>query len=180
MSHRIAGTDTSAVTMTFTLLLLLNNIETLAKLTAELETAFPFKHDSITFANTQDLPYLNAVINESMRVRPIVAVGKYTSQRSERRLMSRTCTIYHRTMHDLELCHPERSKQCFHSTWKLELTIQTTVIAGLSEMMRDPRIWPDSTEFIPERWLGTYKGADVDRKAFLPFSAGSRNCIGQQ
>jgi len=46
--------------------------------------------------------------------------------------------------------------------------------------MKDPRIWPDATSFVPERWLGKYKGVEVDRKAFLPFSAGSRNCPGQQ
>ena len=47
-------------------------------------------------------------------------------------------------------------------------------------MQRDPRIWPDADSFIPERWHGEYKGAEVDRKAFMPFSAGTRNCIGQQ
>ena len=57
---------------------------------------------------------------------------------------------------------------------------QTIVSAWLSEMQRDPRIWPDPDAFIPERWLGDYKGVASDRKAFIPFSAGSRNCIGQQ
>ena len=74
----IAGSDTSAVTLTHTYLLLLNNPEKLNKLIAEIDTAFPSKHDSITFANTQDLPYLNACINESMRVLPILVVGRST------------------------------------------------------------------------------------------------------
>ena len=72
----IAGSDTSAVTLTHTYLLLLNNPEKLKKLIAEIDTAFRSKHDSITFANTQDLPYLNACINESMRVLPILVVGR--------------------------------------------------------------------------------------------------------
>ena len=50
----------------------------------------------------------------------------------------------------------------------------------ISEMQRDPSIWPDADAFIPERWLGDYKGVAADRKAFLPFSGGSRVCIGQQ
>ncbi len=74
---RIAGSDTSAVTLTMTLLLLLNNPETLKKLISEIDAAYPKKYDTITFTNTQDLPYLNAVINESMRVLPILVVGKF-------------------------------------------------------------------------------------------------------
>jgi len=54
------------------------------------------------------------------------------------------------------------------------------VAAYISEMMTDPRIWPDPMDFIPERWLHAYKGIEADRKVFMPFSAGSRNCIGQQ
>jgi cytochrome P450 len=50
----------------------------------------------------------------------------------------------------------------------------------VSEVQRDPRIWPDAETFIPERWLGDYKGVAADRKAFMPFSGGSRVCIGQQ
>ena len=61
-----------------------------------------------------------------------------------------------------------------------ELIEQTVVAAFISEMMKDPRIWPDPDDFIPERWLHEYKGVEADRKAFVPFSAGSRNCIGQQ
>ena len=66
----------------FTQLLLLNNPETLKALKAEIDAAFPSVDDPITFAKTQDLHYLNAVINESMRVLPIVVVGlaRYTEQ----------------------------------------------------------------------------------------------------
>jgi cytochrome P450 len=76
---RIAGSDTTSSTLTFTMLLLLNNQEKLNNLVAEIDASFPAKCDSITFANTQDLPYLNAVINESMRVMPIVIAGQLTT-----------------------------------------------------------------------------------------------------
>jgi cytochrome P450 len=56
-------------------LLLVNNPDKLEALKNEIDAAFPSKDDPITFANTQDLPYLNAVINESLRVMPIVASG---------------------------------------------------------------------------------------------------------
>jgi len=76
MVWRIAGSDTTSLTATFTLLLLLNNQEKLKELTAEIDSNFVSLDDTITFAKTQDLPYLNAVINESMRIMPIVTGGK--------------------------------------------------------------------------------------------------------
>lgn len=146
----IAGSDTTSLTATFTLLLLLNNQEKLRELRAEIDSAFPSQDDTITFAKTQDLPYLNAVINESMRMMPIVTAGVV-------RLVPETTII----------CGYEIPKDTIVSTW-------------ISEMQRDPRIWRDPNSFIPERWISNYKGVAADRKAFMPFSAGSRNCIGQQ
>lgn len=73
--NRIAGSDTTGTSATFTTLLLVNNQDKLRALRDEIDAAFPSKNDPITFANTQDLPYLNAVINESMRIMPIVTSG---------------------------------------------------------------------------------------------------------
>lgn len=58
------------------MLLLLNHPEKMEVLLAEINAAFPSRGDSITYAKTQELPYLNAVLNESMRVMPIVVAGK--------------------------------------------------------------------------------------------------------
>lgn len=78
----VAGTDTSSVTLTFCLLLLLNNPDKLAKLAQELDEAFPSRNDPITFEKTLNLPYLNAALSESMRAMP-VAVGMLLSVWSE-------------------------------------------------------------------------------------------------
>jgi hypothetical protein len=48
-------------------------------LKAEIDKTFPSKDDPITFAKTQDLHYLNAVINETLRVMPIVVSGRFKS-----------------------------------------------------------------------------------------------------
>jgi cytochrome P450 len=58
------------------LLLLLNNPDKLKELTSEIDSTFPFLEDNVTFAKTQDLPYLNAAINESMRLMPIITGGR--------------------------------------------------------------------------------------------------------
>ncbi|KAF7913101.1 uncharacterized protein EAE98_011652 [Botrytis deweyae] len=146
----IAGSDTTGTTCTFTLLLLLNNPSKLQLLTQEILSAFPSQNDTITFANTQELPYLNAAINESMRLMPMVVSGlpRYTSE----------------------------------TNWidGFEIPAHVTTYAFPNILQVDPRIWPDADSYIPERWLDDYKGAPVDKKAFLPFSGGVRNCIGQQ
>lgn len=74
---RIAGSDTTGTSAVFTVLQLVNNPEKLQNLKREIDVAFPSKDDTITFANTQDLPYLNAVINETLRVMPIVVSGRF-------------------------------------------------------------------------------------------------------
>lgn len=66
------------------------------------------------------------------------------------------------------------------SRWISLTNYKTMVAAFTAAMARDSHIWPDPQSFVPERWLGEYKGVEADRKAFMPFSAGSRNCIGQQ
>jgi cytochrome P450 len=45
-------------------------------------------------------------------------------------------------------------------------------------MHRDPRYWKNPDEFIPERWLEA--DFSPSRFVYFPFSAGSRNCIGEQ
>lgn len=42
---------------------------------------------------------------------------------------------------------------------------------------KDPRHWPNPEKFIPERFLS---GEERHPFAFIPFSAGQRNCIGQR
>ncbi|KAF8848447.1 cytochrome P450 [Acephala macrosclerotiorum] len=146
----IAGSDTTSTTATFTLVLLLNNQDKLKKLVEEIDASFPSKDDPITFARTQELPYLNAVINESMRVMPIVVLGlaRYTEEKA---LIS-----------------------------GYEIPKGTTVSPAIGQLMKDPRIWPDPEKFVPQRWLEGYDGTKADTKAFYPFSSGSRNCPGQQ
>ena len=46
---------------------------------------------------------------------------------------------------------------------------------------RHPHYWDNPEEFQPERWINVSKTEEERRRfAFLPFSAGARNCIGQR
>lgn len=42
---------------------------------------------------------------------------------------------------------------------------------------RDPILFPEGERFLPERWL---EETPEMRNAFIPFSAGPRNCVGMK
>lgn len=46
-------------------------------------------------------------------------------------------------------------------------------------MARDPSIWENPLEFIPERFAIEKDNENFNPFAYIPFSGGFRNCIGQ-
>ena len=72
---RVAGSETTSSTLTFALLKLVQDHRVRDLLVKELDSAFPNRNDAITTSKTKDLPYLNAVINETMRLMPAAANG---------------------------------------------------------------------------------------------------------
>ncbi|RKL20178.1 hypothetical protein BFJ68_g2887 [Fusarium oxysporum] len=71
----LAGSDTSAVTATFCLMKLLENPAAHQALKRELDELLASSSDPIVDENTHNLPYLNAVIHETLRMLPPAAGG---------------------------------------------------------------------------------------------------------
>ena len=46
-------------------------------------------------------------------------------------------------------------------------------------MHNDPNVFPDPHQFQPERWLTDPATLKLMHSYFVPFSKGSRNCVGQ-
>lgn len=69
MALLLAGTDTTAVTLTWTLSLLLNNRESLKKVQAEIDYHVG-KERQVDESDLKKLVYLQAVLKESMRIYP--------------------------------------------------------------------------------------------------------------
>jgi len=76
LRYSVAGSETTSMAVTQTLLLLVNNPEKLKSLVREIDTSFPSPNDEITFSKTQDLKYLNAVIYEALRL-SVHPTGEY-------------------------------------------------------------------------------------------------------
>ena len=55
----------------------------------------------------------------------------------------------------------------------------TDIGSSLYSTFHDDRAFPDALTFSPERWLHSPQAGDIARRAFPPFSLGSRKCIGQ-
>ncbi|XP_056384096.1 cytochrome P450 2D17-like [Hyla sarda] len=55
----------------------------------------------------------------------------------------------------------------------------TTVIANLSSVLKDQKVWEKPFQFYPMHFLDE-NGKFVKREVFIPFSAGRRSCLGEQ
>ncbi|KAG8235466.1 hypothetical protein J437_LFUL014096 [Ladona fulva] len=60
---------------------------------------------------------------------------------------------------------------------KTPLKIGTTVVVATYILHRDPKVFPNPEKFDPDRFC---RNEDRNPYAYAPFSAGSRNCIGQK
>eukprot|EP00884_Botryococcus_braunii_P023100 jgi/Botrbrau1/9474/Bobra.0252s0093.1 len=191
-----AGHDTTGNTIAWTLFAISRNPEIEARITAELDAAgllaSPIEPDprELQLEDLYKLPYLDAVIKESMRYYLVVPTGTVRINDDEDVVLSNGFVI------------PRR----------------TSVTSFLGGIHMNPLAYPDPNKFDPERWLEpnakfikveyakwqSYPGAegrfpiassgstvsarDIDPSElrqrgfvprFIPFSHGRRDCVGQ-
>jgi cytochrome P450 len=117
----------------------------------EIRSTFP-DEPSISFSAIEKLPYLNACIEEALRIHPPVPAG------------------------------PPRvtppGGEFIDEQW---VPGGVTVSVGAWASAHNPLQFRDCDKFVPERWLENVKGYQGDvRKGMQPFSLGPRNCIGRK
>ena len=137
------------MTLTWAISLLLNNPNKLKKAQEELDIQVG-KHRQVKESDIKHLPYLQAIIKETLRLYPAAPV-------SAPREAMEDCTVAG--------FHVPARTRLFVNLWKLQ---------------RDPSIWSNPLEFQPERFLTKHAHLDVRGLdfEFTPFGSGRRSCPG--
>ncbi|XP_058114255.1 cheilanthifoline synthase-like [Magnolia sinica] len=98
------------------------------------------------------MPYLQAVVNEVLRMKPIAPLA-----------------IPHKTVNDTTLMG-------------LKIDKGTAVMVNIYAVHHDPKVWDHPERFMPERFMNenARNVSMAMEQSFLPFGAGRRICAGME
>jgi cytochrome P450 len=147
-----AGTDTSSLVLEVAMAELMRNPQHMTKLQAEVRKHTPEGQEMVEEENLASVPYLRAVVKETLRLHPPVPL-----------------LLPHLSMAD-----------CVVDGYFIRSG--TRVMVNAWAISRDPESWERPDEFMPERFMDGGSAAAIDLKGndfkFLPFGAGRRICPG--
>jgi len=151
LTQLIAGSDTTSNTSCALLYWVLRTPGVLQKLQKELDRAIPNGQQVPSFMQVKDLPYMQCVINETLRIHSTSSLG----------------------LPRLVPPGPGVEILGHHFPAGTVLSVPAYTIHHSKE------IWgADADEFVPERWS---EGRITERmkNSFIPFSYGPRSCVGR-
>lgn len=173
ISILLAGRDTTASILSYIFMLFTEHPDVYAKLrTIVLEEFGTYNNTrNLTFSSLKSCTYLQWILNEALRLFPVVAVDG-------RRALRDTTIPTGGGPDGTSPCYVRKGQQVDYSVYV---------------MQRRKDLWgEDAEEFKPERWNGRKSGWYVDShsilsrlllilyREYLPFNGGPRICIGQQ
>jgi cytochrome P450 len=151
----LAGRDTTASLLSYIIYVLARDKRVFNKLREIVLEEFGTEPESLTFESLKRCTYLNHVINEVLRLDPVVPINFRAAIRD---------TILPRGG------GPDESQPIF-------VKKGTQIVYSVWSLHRNKKYWgEDALEFRPERW-GESKLHHWD---YLPFNGGPRICLGQQ
>ncbi|KAF9475907.1 cytochrome P450 [Pholiota conissans] len=158
MSLLVAGRDTTASTLTFVVYMLAEHPKVLKRLRQEILTKIgPERRPN--YDDFRDMKYLKAVLNETLRLYPVVPFNVRISKKA---------TTW---------ASKVPGKKPFY------IPANTRTPYSVMIMHRRKDLWgPDALEFDPDRFLDErlHKYLTPNPFIFLPFNAGPRICLEQQ
>ncbi|KAK8215694.1 putative cytochrome P450 [Phyllosticta capitalensis] len=158
-----AGTETTGITLAMMVYHLHRHPRILRRLKSELlECSADPLSELVDFQTLNRLPYLQAVIQETLRI---------------------TCPVSGR-LPRINSSHPLVYATNIPNAQTYVFPPGTVVSMSIMDLHHDESTFPDPKEFIPERWLdepdnpASEEQRRLMRKRLLPFGKGSRSCIG--
>jgi cytochrome P450 len=145
-----AAGDTTGNTLTTATYHAVSNPSIYNKLTAELKQAFPDPNSKLDYVTLEKLPYLTGVIKEGLRL-SFGVPGRLP------RVVPETGAVF-------EGYAVPRGTVVGMSSWTLH---------------NNPAYFENPTTFDPDRWSDPEK-SKIMEKAFIPFSKGSKACVGKE
>ena len=145
-----AGTETTKQTMNCLSYFILANPEILTRLKKELWEVMPNPRTCPPLHVLENLPYLSSLVKETLRIAPSV-----TSR--------------------LPVIAPTEVMK--YGNW--DIPAGTPISMELRTPMIDPNIFPDPMSFQPDRWLHSAATGEYLERYLMPFSRGTRGCLGQ-
>ncbi|KAH7091419.1 pisatin demethylase [Paraphoma chrysanthemicola] len=154
-ANMIAGSDTTAISLRAIFYNLVCNPARLAKLHAELDGVWAQRDSQaglLSWDELRELPYLSAVINESLRTHPAAGLPLERIVPADGVQIGDTAV--------------PRGTNIGCNAWVLHL---------------DDRVWgPQPEKWIPERWIDASDAQKSEMKnSLFTFGAGARTCIGK-
>ncbi|KAG1673016.1 hypothetical protein FOA52_005946 [Chlamydomonas sp. UWO 241] len=157
LSMLVAGHETTGSALTWTMYLLAQNPDCMAKATAEVDRVLATR-DTPTLADYGQLKYIMRSVNESMRLYPHPPV------------------LLRRALVEDELTTTKGDKY--------KVVKGQDVMISVYNIHHSPAVWDEPERFNPERFEGGLDGpvpseTNTDYK-YIPFSGGPRKCVGDQ
>ncbi|KAH9005960.1 cytochrome P450 [Lactarius hatsudake] len=128
---------------------LADNPDILTKIREEQSRVRPGQHDKpMTLEDLDQMPYLKAVVKESLRVKPPVTMVPYLA------------------------------KKAFPISDDYTVPAGSMVIPSFYNSLHDPKVFPDPDTLLPERWLDPENPANKNPQNYLVFGSGPHKCVG--
>ncbi|XP_031101178.1 xanthotoxin 5-hydroxylase CYP82C4-like [Ipomoea triloba] len=149
LSMILDGSDTTALHLVWLFSMMLNHGHTIKRAQDEIDAKIG-RNRWVEESDIDNLPYLKAVIKESLRLYPPAPL----------------------------LVPHEAVEDCYVAGYRVPKG--TRLIVNAWKLHRDPRFWPEPEKFMPDRFLSTQAKLDASGAHFeyVPFGSGRRSCPG--
>ncbi|KXJ88976.1 cytochrome P450 [Microdochium bolleyi] len=146
----LAGSDTTATTLSQCLYYLVKYPSEQRKIQSLLDAAIPEGPEAWTFEKARSVTYLDHFISETLRLKPA-----------------------------LMLAGPRETPPEGLQIDEVYIPGGVNVLVPTGQIQRDARYWQQADEFIPERWGDRKEEMGTDESPYLPFLLGGYICPGR-